>query len=300
MERIYRKRNNHSLTALVLLLLIVTTACHKNPADGTSPVNTIVLNDITVLVIEDSPYTFQSTVFVDIDKYPDRKGMMPDGKFDAVTRSYLVKTGDRTVLIDSGWGKEVGIDGRTQEILKAHGVQPDAVTDILLTHMDIDHISGLIHQGKAVYPHARLHIARDEYETWIIRGADRMAEHIDLARRVVTVYAGRTVLFDYGHTVAPGIVAQRANGHTAGHTMYDIDSGNKGMTIVGDMLHVAPVQLRHPDYCTIYDANPAIAAQTREQVLSRLSKSKRLIAGMHFVDIGQVRRVPEGGFVILP
>lgn len=283
---------------VLALLLLITAAVHTQAKAGASATS-MALNEVSVLIIDDSPHTFKAAIFPDLDQYPDRKAMMPEGVFAAITRTYLIKTASSTVLIDSGWGTESGVDGKTVEILQAHGIMPEAITDILLTHMDIDHISGLIHQGQAVYPHAKLHIAKDEYAAWITRGADRSQEHIALARRVVAAYDGRISIFEYGQSLAPHIIAREAAGHTGGHTIYDIDSGDKGMTIVGDMLHVEPIQLRYTDYCSIYDANPALAAQTRERVLSRLSAEKRLVAGMHFTQIGQVQRNPEGGFSIL-
>ena len=293
----------HVLVPALLLLALLAVACHKTPAPESIPpagTRTIVLNDITVLAIDDSPHTFLAAVFKDIDNYPDRKAMMPEGKFKALTRTYLVKTANRTVLIDSGMGKETGVDGRTPEHLRANGVAPQDVTDILLTHMDIDHISGLIHQGNAVYPNARLKLARAEHDAWIIRGADREAEYINLARQVIAAYAGRIDLFEYDDAVLPGIVAWDARGHTAGHTSYSLVSGDKSLTIVGDMLHISPIQLRHTDYCTVYDVSPAMAAATRHRILARLSMKDTLIAGMHFPEIGKVRRSPSGGYTILP
>lgn len=283
----------------VVALLLITATMHTQAKAEAYSTTSIDLNDIKVLVMDDSPHTFKAAIFPDLEQYPDRKAMMPEGKFVAITRTYLIKTPTSIVLIDSGWGTESGVDGKTVKILQAHGIMPEAVSDILLTHMDIDHISGLSHRGQAVYPKARLHIAKDEYAAWITRGADRSQEHIALARRVVAAYDGRIVLFDYGQKLSPHIMAQQAAGHTGGHTVYDIDAGDKALTIVGDMLHVAPIQLRHTNYNSIYDANPALAAQTREKVLSRLSTEKRLIAGMHFTQIGQVQRNAGGGFSIV-
>ena len=225
--------------------------------------------------------------------------VMPKGEHKTITRTYLIKALGKNVLVDSGWGTESGIDGKTVEYLAMYGVPAEKVTDILLTHMDVDHISGLINGGKAVYPKAILHIADKEYNRWVVMGADREPEFIALARRVAKAYEGRIALFDYDDEVVPGITARNANGHTMGHTCYDIVSGDKALTIVGDMIHVAPIQMRYTDYCSVYDVSPALAAATRERVLHELSQSGRLIAGMHFPEIGRVQQNDDGGYTVV-
>ena len=305
MNRIIDSVSKWSLTTVVILLLLLfVAACHKTPpANITAPhaMQTVVLNDITVLSFEDCPFTFRaSSIFADINDYPERMAMMPNGEFKTLVKTYLVKTDGRVALVDGGMGTESGVHGKTREYLIMNGIQPSDVTDILLTHIDVDHIAGLIHQGQAVYPAATLRLARVEYDAWIIRGAGRGPESVALARQMAAAYDGRITLFEYEDTVIHGIVAHEAGGHTAGHTIYDITSGDRKLTIVGDMLHVAPVQLRYTDYCTIYDMDPARAGKTRERILAWLSGENRLVAGMHFPEIGKVRRAPCGGYTIVP
>lgn len=270
-------------------------------ADTPLPAGTVQkmeLSDITVLSLVDSPHTFQAFEFPDLDNYPERKALVPGGKFPALIKTYLIKTAGHTVLVDSGMGKECGVDGQTLEMLLAQGVQAHDVTDILLTHMDIDHVAGLIHNGQAVYPRAILRISRAEHKAWTAGAVGRPAGQIALGQRVAEAYKGRTELFDFGVEVVPGITALEAGGHTAGHTVYDITSGDKGLTIVGDLMHVHAIQLRHTDYCTIYDDDPAQAAAARERTLARLSAGDRIMAGMHFPMVGKVRPARGGGYTV--
>lgn len=271
-------------------------------ADEANPdVQKIILNDISVVAMNDSTLTFTTEVFADIDKYPERKAMMPNGQFDTITRTYLVQIGNSLVLIDTGHGEGELLEkkGQTKELLLKQNIQPTEVTDILLTHMDIDHVSGLIYQNKAVYPNATLWIAKIEYDDWIInRPVDRPAEHIALVKKVARIYKEHIKLFKHGETILPGIVAISTQGHTAGHTSYEISSGNKGLMIVGDIMHIEPIQSRFTDYNTIYDMDPVTAASTRERILNKLSQEDRLILGMHFPQIGKVQSSPNGGYTI--
>lgn len=305
MHRTYQHPEWRLPTILLFALLLFVAACQKSPTTHNQPISssavkTIVLNDITILSMDDSPHTFQSSVFADIDNYPDRKTMMPGGKFQAVVKTYLIKSLGRNILVDGGMGKESGVDGKTTELLMLNGLQPGDITDILLTHMDIDHIAGLIHEGKAVFQRATLRVSRVEYEAWMAGAVNRPADQIALAKRVSEAYSGRIQLFDFGDTVLPRIEAVDARGHTPGHTAFDITCEDKGLAIVGDLLHVYPIQLRYTDYCTIYDGTPSLAAASRERTLARLSKTDRLIAGMHFPMIGKVRQESAGGYSIIP
>lgn len=286
------------LTLLMTAVMLLAVAAQALAAE-LAPAQKVELGEITVYAFDESPLTLYSEIFPDIADHPDYMALMPNGEHKTITRTYLIKDADKNVLVDSGWGTESGVDGKTVEYLAMYDVPAEKVTDILLTHMDVDHISGLINSGKAVYPNAILHIADKEYNRWVVMGADREPEFIALARCVAKAYEGRIALFDYDEEVLPGITARNANGHTMGHTCYDIVSGDKALTIVGDMIHVAPIQMRHTDYCSIYDVSPALAAATRERVLHELSQSGRLIAGMHFPEIGRVQQNDDGGYTVV-
>lgn len=286
------------LVAFAAAAVIMAGSLPQALAAQLAPAQKVVLNNITVYAFDESPLTLYSEIFPDLAKYPERMAQMPGGEFKTLTRTYLVGTAGKKVLIDSGWGTESGIDGKTEAYLAEYGVPADKLTDILLTHMDVDHISGLINQGKAVYPNATLHIAAKEYNRWVVMGADREPEFIALARRVAKAYEGRIATFEYGDEVLPGITARSANGHTMGHTCYDITDGGAGLTIVGDMIHVAPIQMRYTDYSSVYDVDKKLAAATRERILNELSQSGRLVAGMHFPQIGRVQHNADGGYTV--
>lgn len=94
---------------LLLTMLLFAAGCHAPAATvdltQTPAVQAVVLNDITVLPMDDSPHTFQALEFPNLDQYPDRAAMMPGGKFQAVIRTYLVQTAGRTVLVDGGMAR---------------------------------------------------------------------------------------------------------------------------------------------------------------------------------------------------
>lgn len=258
-------------------------------------IQSVQVGDIAVKAIYDSPQVFEKAIFPGIDAHPDRLALMPNGHFVALTKTYYVETAGRKVLFDGGWGKDSGINALTLDSLRKLGVSPSDVTDIFVTHLDVDHISGLITKGNATYPNAVLQIAGVEFDAWM-HDMDREPEYIALAKRVAKAYGERIRTFEYGDEIVPGITPRAARGHTFGHTRYDIDSKGVGMTIVGDLIHVAPIQMRWTDYCTIYDAHPTMAAAAREAALADIAKKGRIFAGMHIKEIGRIKKDPKGGY----
>src|SRR3546814_3296806 len=56
------------------------------------------------------------------------------------------------------------------------------------------------------------------------------------ARRFVNAYRGRLRLFDDEREVAPGVIVQRTGGHTPGHSVVRISSGDERLMFAGDAI----------------------------------------------------------------
>lgn len=119
----------------------------------------------------------------------------------------------------------------------------------------------------------------------------------ELAQRVVKTYEDKIALFDYNTETIKGITVKAAISRTPGHKRYDIDSNGVGMSIVGDLIHVTPIQMHWTDYSNAYDGNPQQAAETRESALKEISENKRILGGMHFENVGRILRSSDGGYV---
>lgn len=255
------------------------------------------VGELDIMVIRDADVTMEKQLLPNLEAFPEFVAVFENGPVPTVDQTFFFKNGDHQVLIDAGWGKELKTEGYTADLLHEAGIADAGITDILLTHMDLDHIGGLLQNGLPVYPNATLWLSRPEYEAWLggsITG--RPQSSVDLAKKVAAVY--KVQQFNYGDEIMPGVISVDASGHTPGHTAYDITSGNAKMTIAGDILHIAPVQLARPDLSTIYDIDREKAAAARQHLLNRAAEEKSLFAGMHFPMISDVHKISDKGYAM--
>ena len=71
----------------------------------------------------------------------------------------VVRSGGRTILIDAGIGAEdpdFPRAGRLALRLEAAGIDPASVTDVVLTHLHMDHVGGLLADG-VFFGHGKAH-----------------------------------------------------------------------------------------------------------------------------------------------
>ncbi|RZJ39020.1 MAG: MBL fold metallo-hydrolase [Brevundimonas sp.] len=204
----------------------------------------------------------------------------------------LVKDGDRIVLIDTGAGGGMGTEGRLQTSLREAGVTPAQVTDILISHAHGDHVGGLVANGALVFPNATIRLSIPE---WTALQAD--AEMADLVR----VITPKVRAFAPGAEVAPNITAVSLDGHTPGHSAYEIAQGGGRLLYIGDALHSSILSVQRPDWTNAWDGDSPSAIATRQGLLERSASQNLLIYAPHFPfpGLGHIQR-RDDGFVWTP
>lgn len=213
--------------------------------------------------------------------------------------AYLVNTGKRLVLVDTGAGDLFGPTlGKLMSNLKASGYQPEQVDDIFLTHMHPDHVGGLVENHVIQFPNAVVHADRLEAAYWLSQknmdsAPDASKGFFQDAMASVDPYvqAGKFRPFDGSVELVPGVRSYPSFGHTVGHTSYMIESEGKTLLLLGDLIHVPAVQLDHPNVTIAFDTDPGEAAASRIKVFNQVARERTLVAGAHlpFPGLGHLR-----------
>jgi glyoxylase-like metal-dependent hydrolase (beta-lactamase superfamily II) len=218
--------------------------------------------------------------------------------------AFLINTGSKLVLIDTGAGTLFGPTlGNLLSSLKASGYKPEQVDEIYITHMHGDHIGGLLTNGKPAFPNAVVRAAQQEADFWLSKA------HMDAAPEDAKgsyqgamnmlnpyVSAGKFKPFSGDMELVPGIRAVATPGHTAGHTVYVVESKGQKLVLWGDLMHVAAVQFPDPSVTLLYDTDSVKAAAQRKKIFADAAEHGDWVAGAHlsFPGMGHLRAAGPG------
>lgn len=223
---------------------------------------------------------------------------------DASVNGFLVNTGSKLVLVDTGAGVLFGPTvGKLLANLKASGYRPEQVDEVYITHMHPDHIGGLVVNGKAAFPNAIVRASQQEADYWLSKAhmdaapADAKSGYQSAMSSLNPyVTAGKFKPFDGDMELVPGIKAVATPGHTAGHTVYMVESKGQTLVLWGDLMHVAAAQFPDPSVTIRFDTDSVKAAAERKKIFAAAAAHGYWVAGAHlsFPGIGHLRAAGPG------
>jgi len=253
--------------------------------------------DMTVTIIQDLPGTMSIDLFSGPASEQERQKYFTDGKAEAGFNVFLLRAGGKNVLFDTGLGTMRETPGRLWGLLPRFGVELEAVDLVLLTHMHGDHIAGLIKDGARAFPKAKVMVTKPELDFWLAQAEkDSNNANAALVKTIAGAYGGDMQFFAYGDAVLPGVTALNSEGHTPGHTVFQLEADGKNLLIIGDLIHSAPLQFALPDECARFDMNVPLAIADRKRFLELAAEKNMPVAGMHlpFPGIGTVVKEGKG------
>jgi glyoxylase-like metal-dependent hydrolase (beta-lactamase superfamily II) len=300
-------RFHHATTAILLAALVLTApaaAQFSEPPLLDKPqagYYRLKIGKVDVIAVSDGAAAFDILGVVAKEKQEATSQIMAKSLVKspvfASVNAYIILLGGRTIMVDAGTGELFGVKlGKLPDSLRAAGIPPESITDILVTHIHPDHTGGLSVGGKRLYPNATVHVNQKELDFWTDKSAgdkavDPTKEFFGQVAATVGPYisSGAVQTFDGEAEIFPGIRSVPAYGHTPGHTFYMLEDGGQKIAFMGDTIHVQDAQFEDPSITVAFDVDPKQAAATRVKAFADAAQNEYYIAldHMYFPGIGR-------------
>ena len=212
-------------------------------------------------------------------------------------QSYVIKTLHHTILVDTCVGNHKSRPARPSwhmqnspfiEELAGVGVQPEEVDFVLCTHLHVDHVgwNTKLLDGRWVptFPNAKYIFSRNEFELWAARYEKGETVPVPLVYEdsvLPIVEAGQAIIVEDTHQIDDGMWLEPAPGHTPGHVMLNLKSGEETALMSGDVIH-HPLQLIRPDWSSRACEDPHLSAVSRTKMLESVADTNTLLCPAHF------------------
>lgn len=221
--------------------------------------------------------------------------------------SWMIRDDRHTILIDTGCGNDksraLPMFQRFHHLhlpyldrLLEAGVRPEDVTLVICTHLHVDHVgwnTRLVDgQWVPTFPNAKYIFSKRELDHWQSPAGElAMPENMAVIADSVmpVIEAGQVEFVDDGASILEGLIFQDAIGHTAGHGLLKLESGNDAAIFPGDSLH-QPMQVFRPDWNSRFCEMVEEARSTRRVILDYCHDRNALLLPAHFGS-------PHGGYV---
>jgi len=227
----------------------------------------------------------------------------PHQPFDAHGRirmdigTFLIQTGDRTVLVDLGVGPssihEAFITGGLLANLSRTEVTPADVTDVVFTHLHVDHVGWSSLDDSPVFPHATYRVHADDWDHFMT-GPLADPDLDPLVRAALSPVENRFETFDNEVELVPGILARPAPGHTPGSTVFVVHDAGERALLLGDIAHTV-AELTDPEWQGVADVDLDAANRVRARLADELARTGDPFAPAHFPELSFGRLVTADG-----
>jgi glyoxylase-like metal-dependent hydrolase (beta-lactamase superfamily II) len=258
---------------------------------------------ITSIVERDGPWRRPAEMFPAYDAAVGAKHLatLDPVVFDPATgrmvityQTFVVRTPKHTILVDTCTGEDKGypapMDFPKQPWLDgfaAEGLRFEDIDYVFCTHLHIDHCgwNTRLVNGRWVptFPKAKYIFHKREYLAWeeaTARGSNPPG-NVWRYNCEPVVAAGQALLVDDDFALDDTITLQPTPGHAPCHCCINIRSGGQRAVVTGDLMHHA-LQVREPDWSTIFDWNPKMAAASRRKFFNEVADTPAVMLPIHF------------------
>ncbi|MDO6408744.1 MBL fold metallo-hydrolase [Pantoea phytobeneficialis] len=229
--------------------------------------------------------------------YPDHLAQMPVGLAPQLAtlsiHSWVVRTGKDIIIIDTATGNQRDRDHKplfhqlqtdyAQRLVRA-GVDPHAVTLVLMTHIHTDHVGWNTHwrdgRWQPMFPNARYicsaaELARCE------KNPAMQALYLDSILPLINSGQLETVAVD-GSPLFAGVLRYLPTpGHSIDHASLLLSSRGQQAFFSGDVMH-HPLQFQFPRWNSVFCENKALAVRSRQLAIDWCLQHQAIWFSSHF------------------
>jgi glyoxylase-like metal-dependent hydrolase (beta-lactamase superfamily II) len=208
---------------------------------------------------------------------------MHDGPMPLDYNLWILRNAHRVVLVDTGFGPRASTErGRPIlfdpiEGLKTIGIDPDAIEDIVITHLHYDHAGNIDRFGKA-----RFHVQDGEvaYATGrcMCEAHTRFPYDVeDIVTLVRRTYADRVVFHEGDDDLLPGLTLHAFPGHSAMVQAVRVNTARGPVLLASDSTHYFANILNMKPFVLTIDTSATIDSYHR--ILKLAGGINRLVPG---------------------
>jgi glyoxylase-like metal-dependent hydrolase (beta-lactamase superfamily II) len=234
-------------------------------------------------------YSIQALRYGTIPGFPVAElvmGAPKDEKIDIAMVVWLIRGGGRNILFDSGfhrekWFKDFPMPDfmRPDEVVKLAGVQPEEVTDIVISHAHWDHMGGI-----DLFPKATVWIQKEEFryytgEAWQAGGNHGGIDPEDAKELVQLNTEGRLRLVDGDNVeIIPGIRAYTGARHTFSSQYLRVE-GNPTFVLASDNCYLYRNLTEHKASATFSEADQPANIKNHARMIELAGSVERVVPG---------------------
>jgi glyoxylase-like metal-dependent hydrolase (beta-lactamase superfamily II) len=251
------------------------------------------LGDFELSVISDGTYPLDGGAFFGVvPKSLWSRRVQADEKnlIYAGTNSLLIRTGERTVLVETGIGnklseKMIKIYGQPAELLEnlaAAGVRPEEIDVVINSHLHFDHCGwNTVRMGESVvatFPNAKYYVQRGEWK-YAQKPSERDAISYLTDNYDPLVKSGQMELIEGSREIVPGVRVEEFPGHTAHMQAVIVESAGQTACYISDLIPTSA----HVDlvWGMAFDLYPLETIASRKRYYERSLPGKWLTVFTH-------------------
>ena len=228
---------------------------------------------------------------------PDDNNRIPLG-----VNFLLIRGAKGNIVVDTGYGTTLDENRKKalnvkrmatmSELLKPHGISPEEINYVVLTHLHFEHCGGASeYEDDDIVPafkNAKYIIQKDEWETVLSPGIS--AGECSVKNYLPLLESGNLSLISGNVELLPGVFIEATGGHTMGHQIVFVEDTIEDLIYSGDIC---------PTLCHLssakreaFDSFPIETVKIRKKLLCKASQNNCLFVFAHDLH-GKFYRINE-------